>query len=391
MTMTLNDLGGGRWIARAYVGRDPATGRKVRPSHTFRAGGADEAEAEALRWYATVEPRRAGVPATLSAMLSWWVDDLEARGCRGNSVAAYRQAARRVGRTPLGSMPMASVTSADVVAAMEQLEASGSVGGGPLSAATVKQTVNTLSRAYGDWMSLGWVDGNPARGARFRAASQPSPRARSLGEMDAAATLRALNAAVSAGEPGTADHSSAASVRLVMLAGLRMSEALALEVGDYRSSTGTVSVSVTLVTKPRLRRQEMTKTAAGRRSAAVPEAAGLAEIAAARVAAGAGAGDPMFPGKGGLWLRPDAVWSWFAAFRSAEGLPPWATPHVLRHTFASFAIAGGESPVSVKSQLGHASWTTTLACYSHEIEGRRENLSETVGTMYEEAMGLWAQ
>jgi integrase len=51
--------------------------------------------------------------------------------------------------------------------------------------------------------------------------------------------------------------------------------------------------------------------------------------------------------------------------RRAAGLPPWATPHSLRHFYASLLIQSGESVTTVQNRLGHASATTTLSTYSH--------------------------
>jgi len=45
------------------------------------------------------------------------------------------------------------------------------------------------------------------------------------------------------------------------------------------------------------------------------------------------------------------------------GLPPWHTPHSLRHTFGSLLIAAGVSPVYVQQQMGHASITMTVDTY----------------------------
>jgi integrase len=44
---------------------------------------------------------------------------------------------------------------------------------------------------------------------------------------------------------------------------------------------------------------------------------------------------------------------------------PGLTPHALRHTAASLAIAAGAHVVAVSRQLGHASPNVTLAVYSH--------------------------
>jgi integrase len=47
------------------------------------------------------------------------------------------------------------------------------------------------------------------------------------------------------------------------------------------------------------------------------------------------------------------------------GLPEWATPHDLRHYFASVLIRSGASVKVVQARLGHSSAKTTLDVYGH--------------------------
>jgi integrase len=56
------------------------------------------------------------------------------------------------------------------------------------------------------------------------------------------------------------------------------------------------------------------------------------------------------------------VW---ATARERAGAPEWATPHDLRHHYASLLIRSGASVKVVQSRLGHASAKTTLDIYGH--------------------------
>jgi len=55
---------------------------------------------------------------------------------------------------------------------------------------------------------------------------------------------------------------------------------------------------------------------------------------------------------------------WSTARRRADA-PAWATPHDLRHYYASLLIRSGASVKVVQSRLGHASAKTTLDTYGH--------------------------
>jgi integrase len=56
--------------------------------------------------------------------------------------------------------------------------------------------------------------------------------------------------------------------------------------------------------------------------------------------------------------------AWKTACTKA-GVPSWATPHDLRHYFASLLIRSGASVKVVQARLGHASAKTTLDVYGH--------------------------
>ncbi len=68
---------------------------------------------------------------------------------------------------------------------------------------------------------------------------------------------------------------------------------------------------------------------------------------------------PLFRGARGGPLQPAIIQREMQKLRSAFGLPETATPHALRHSFATHLLAGGGDLRTIQELLGHASLSTT--------------------------------
>ncbi len=70
-------------------------------------------------------------------------------------------------------------------------------------------------------------------------------------------------------------------------------------------------------------------------------------------------GDPLFVGKQGRRLNARSIQLTLQNFRRALGLPESATPHALRHSFATHLLSSGGDLRTIQELLGHESLSTT--------------------------------
>ena len=136
----------------------------------------------------------------------------------------------------------------------------------------------------------------------------------------------------------------AAVLALLYGGGLRISEALGLKRADFGS------------------RDTVTVTGKGRKERMVPVLPQVAKLIADYVALcpyDLPADGPLFVGAKGGPLSARVVQLSMARLRGALGLAETATPHALRHSFATHLLARGGDLRSIQELLGHASLATT--------------------------------
>jgi integrase/recombinase XerC len=128
--------------------------------------------------------------------------------------------------------------------------------------------------------------------------------------------------------------------------GLRIAEALALDVRDA----------------PRMGQDGALRvTGKGSKQRIVPVLPVVREAMEAwlRVHPDRQPGSPLFIGVRGGRLDPGVAQRVLREFRRLNGMPEHATPHALRHSFATHLLAGGADLRSIQDLLGHASLSTT--------------------------------
>jgi integrase/recombinase XerC len=123
--------------------------------------------------------------------------------------------------------------------------------------------------------------------------------------------------------------------------GLRISEALSLERGD-------VPLGETL-----------TITGKGRKQRSVPVLAVVRQAVDAYAAKVPFARTSLFVSRTGKPMSAREAQALMQRLRGRLGLPEKATPHALRHSFATHLLQGGGDLRSIQELLGHASLSTT--------------------------------
>jgi len=136
----------------------------------------------------------------------------------------------------------------------------------------------------------------------------------------------------------------AAVLGLLYGSGLRISEALSLKRKDFS------------------KRDAITVTGKGNKTRMVPVLPQVAKLIADYVALcpiDLPADGMLFVGVRGGPLNPRIVQLAMATLRGALGLPDTATPHALRHSFATHLLTRGGDLRAIQELLGHASLSTT--------------------------------
>jgi site-specific recombinase XerD len=86
--------------------------------------------------------------------------------------------------------------------------------------------------------------------------------------------------------------------------------------------------------------------------------------------------DAVFLGRGGNRLTPKHVWRIFRDIYELSGLKQHATPHTLRHSFATHLLENGVDLGTVRELLGHESLATTGVYLSVAMEHKRRAYDE---------------
>ncbi len=188
--------------------------------------------------------------------------------------------------------------------------------------------------------------------ARHRGVSNPAPSllGRPRARPPVPRALTAQQALAVANDIGEATDAALVQTRdtalftLLYGAGLRINEALSLNVGSVTAKGDTLLVR-----------------GKGGKERLVPLLPAVRQALAdwLRLHPDPQRASPLFVGVKGGRLAARVAQRTMETFRAMAGLPAHATPHALRHSFATHLLAGGADLRSIQELLGHASLSTT--------------------------------
>lgn len=93
--------------------------------------------------------------------------------------------------------------------------------------------------------------------------------------------------------------------------------------------------------------------------------------------------DLVFTTPAGYYLYDRVALNTFYALTEETDLPP-ATPHTLRHTYATLLIQQGLPLTGIQSILGHADLSTTVQTYLHITDEMKDRARHLLDDMYDE-------
>jgi integrase/recombinase XerC len=289
------------------------------------------------------------LPDTLPALAARWLTSLaDARRLSPHTVRAYGITMEAFGdflTAHIGGTATAAVLSGLTAADFRAFLAMRRSGGGARSRGDGLANVSVARDMSALRTFFGWArrtQGVACDGlAGVKSPKVPRRVPRPVSPADASGLIAAVGD--DAREPWTAARDTAVLL-LLYGAGLRIAEALSLT-GAVLPLGATITVT-----------GKRNKT---RSVPLLPVVAEAIEAYAALTPYPPSRDAPLFRGVRGGPLDPSIVRSAIRAARPALGLPDTATPHALRHSFATHLLARGADLRSIQELLGHASLAST--------------------------------
>ena len=367
----------GSWEITIDIGRDPATGKRLRHFETVRGRKAD-AEARlaellhSLEKGAYVKPQR----LSLGQYLQQWLEGYVRTNCSPRTYDGYHSIVERHITQRLGQVPMVHLQPQHIQQLYTHFLSEGRVDRkGPLSARTVLHIHRVLFQALNYAVRQGLLVRNPAAFVDPPKARKPQMKTLTPSEVS-----RLLHIAKS-----TRYYPI---IYTAVSTGLRQGELLGLRWRDLDLDLAMLSVSQVLYKRRGVCQFKEPKSSHSRRRLDLSPSLALflREYRAERETESLLLGrtlsqdDLVFSNPDGAPMDPGTLTHNFARIARRAGLQG-VRFHDLRHTFASLMLIAGIHPKIVSEMLGHSSVAFTLDVYSHVVGGLQKRAMERLDEM----------
>jgi len=370
----------GRWELRAYVGRDPLTGRTRYETRTVAARGRREADKALATFITALSTSGAVADGTFGELVERWIATASPGWSPANQLTVRNTVAYYLG--PLLPLKLGRIRTADLDAFYGALRDRGGRGGRPLAVSTVRRVHSVVRAAFEQGVRWDWLATNPA------ARASPGPSEQAPIQPPAAAAVMAL---LERAERD--DQAFAVFLVLAAVTGARRGELLALRWPDLDLDSGTLTITRAIslgadgpVERPR------PKTKSSVRQIALDEGtAGILVAHRARMSERALVCGITLPFDafvfsheidGAVPWRPGFPSLKFRRLRHGLGLDE-VRLHDLRHFVATTLLGAGVDLRTVAGRLGHSGGgRTTLAVYAHFQQAKDRGAADLLGSCW---------
>lgn len=284
----------------------------------------------------------AGVDLSADRRLSFWIDRWITRTEQTQEDHWHAQCEARATfwRDQLGEKDVGKITTADLEDVLLQLVRCNPRTGKPSAKKTMIEYRNVIMRVFAFIVQNRVITFDPAQYLTVPKGGKKTQRN---------AITDAQIAAIRA-----TPHETQLLCLIMIYAGLRLGEAVALTWSDVNLQDRTISVNKSY--EFYTRQMKDPKTAAGVRTVPIPEVLAAALEAAPRTAL------LVSPYHGRIWT--DGEWkSQLENYSKILGFEVKA--HSLRHTYCTLLYEAGVDVLTAKEFMGHADVTTTMGIYTH--------------------------
>ncbi|HEX3782676.1 MAG TPA: tyrosine-type recombinase/integrase [Pseudonocardiaceae bacterium] len=273
-----------------------------------------------------------------------------------------------------GDYPLSTIEREEIAAWVASLLKPPTDGGSGLGPSQARHAYRVLTMVL-EWCVPNRIGTNPARGVKLPVSPDAEHVYLTYQQVEALAAASA-GLTTKYKVPTASARVNRAFILLLAYTGLRWGEAASLRVGRVDLKSRRIRVATTFYEVNGVQHEGLPKTGK-RRTVPIP-ASLVPELE--RVIGDRGSGELVFVTNRAMSLRAN---NWrvreFNAAVEAAGLGELGlTPHKLRHTAASLAIAAGADVKVVQHMLGHTDAAMTLNVYGHLFPDKLDDVADVL-------------